>query len=115
MNADRVGNLATAVSAPGARQTRAAALAQTGDKLAMQFASGLSVDGSVNDFLEYMTLGLIREGSAQGTDNLLRQLIPVAHCENQASTQSIYMELGDGSPSALMSLVGELRHMRGVA
>lgn len=54
------------------RQARAATLVQTYDQLAMQLAPRLSIDGLVG----HVALGLVGEGFAQRTGNLLGLLTP---------------------------------------
>jgi hypothetical protein len=56
VNADHVGNLPAPIRAAAAR---AAALAKTGDELAAQLASRLSVDGRVDRLVRDVVFGLV--------------------------------------------------------
>jgi hypothetical protein len=60
MDADPLWNLATAVGATAAWQTRTATVAQAGDELATQFAPGMGIDSAIDGFVRNLELALMR-------------------------------------------------------
>jgi hypothetical protein len=48
VDADHVGNLATAIGATTARQARAVAMTQAGNEFTAQFTPGMGIDGGIN-------------------------------------------------------------------
>ena len=77
MDADHVRDPAATIIASGARHARAVAAAQAGDQLASQLASRLRVDGVVDGFVRHVALGLVGEGTLQGTRDLPGRSAPV--------------------------------------
>jgi hypothetical protein len=67
VNADHLWTLASAVSATAAWQTRTAAVAQAGDELAAQFASGMGIDRGIDSFVKHLELALKRKDAPEGS------------------------------------------------
>jgi len=76
VDADHVGNLATAISAAAAWQACTAAMMQAGDQFAPQFAPGIGIDGAINRFVRHVELALMRKDPLEGSRYLLRRLQP---------------------------------------
>ena len=57
VDANHVGDLATAIRAATARQARTAAMTQVGNKFAAQFTPGMGIDG----FVGHVELALVRK------------------------------------------------------
>jgi hypothetical protein len=94
VDADHVGNLPAPIRAAAARHARAAALAKTGDELAAQLASRLSVDGRVDRLVRDVVFGLVGVHALERSGNLLRRPLPAQQGQHDAPGDAAHFELG---------------------
>ena len=93
VDADHVGNLATAVSTASAWQARAVAMTQAGNEFAAQFAPGMGVDSGIDGVRGHLELALMREDPPEGSRNLLRRLLPAQHGLHHTPANTLHMQL----------------------
>jgi hypothetical protein len=86
VDADHVGNLATAIGAAIARQARAVSMTQAGDEFTAQFAPGMGIDGGIDGFVRHLELALMRKDPLESSRYLLRRPLPAEHRTHHASS-----------------------------
>jgi hypothetical protein len=101
MDADHVRDLATPVNTACARQMGAAALTQTGVELAAQLSSGQSIDGGVDHFVGHVACRRVGKARLRVAACLLGRPLPVKQGQDRAPSNTIDIELGARTRSAL--------------
>ena len=92
MDADHVGDLASAVDAARTLQALGSPLAQAGDELAPQLALRVGVDGVVDRLVGHVSAGIGGIGSLERSGGLLGRPLPCQHLAHGTPQHAVWRQ-----------------------